>query len=179
MKRLIAAFVREYLPNHVISKIPSAKIRNWCYRIICGIKVGRFSNIMMGCYIYNSDKYLVLGENSVINQRCVIDRRGGLYIGNNVSISPGVSIYTAGHYPDSSDFDCIVKGVRINDYVWIGANAMIMPGVIVGKGAIVLPGAVVTKNVNELEIVGGVPAQFVRMRRCLLRYNPAWFPLFM
>ncbi len=59
------------------------------------------------------------------------------------------------------------KGINpiIEDDVWIGRNAIIMPGVRIGKGSIVGAGAVVTKNVEPYSIVGGVPAKLIRKRK--------------
>ena len=48
--------------------------------------------------------------------------------------------------------------VRIHDDVWIGANALVLPGVTIGRGAIVAGGAVVSKDVEPFTVVGGVPA---------------------
>lgn len=56
------------------------------------------------------------------------------------------------------------REVTIGNDVWIGANAVIMPGITIGDGAIVAAGAVVTKNVKPYEIVGGVPAKHIRYR---------------
>ena len=98
-----------------------------------------------------------IGRNTIINNKCVLDRRGGLIIGNNVNISPEVSIYTGGH--DMNDnFVYTANQVVIKDYAWIGSRAMIMPGVTIGYGAVVLPGAVVSKDVDDFSVVGGVPA---------------------
>lgn len=52
--------------------------------------------------------------------------------------------------------------INIGNNVWIGSNATILPGVTIGDGAIVAAGAVVTKDVNENEIVAGVPAKVIR-----------------
>ena len=54
--------------------------------------------------------------------------------------------------------------VKIMNDVWIGANAVILPGVIIGNGAIIGAGAVVTKNVPDYAIVGGVPAKIIKYR---------------
>ena len=55
--------------------------------------------------------------------------------------------------------------VEIGNDVWIGARAIIMPGVTVGDGAIIGAGAVVTKDVPSCAIVGGVPARVIKMRK--------------
>jgi acetyltransferase-like isoleucine patch superfamily enzyme len=53
---------------------------------------------------------------------------------------------------------CEDAAVAIEDDVWIGAGAIVLPGVIIGRGAIVAAGAVVTRSVDPFTIVGGVPA---------------------
>lgn len=52
--------------------------------------------------------------------------------------------------------------IRIGKYVWIGANATVLPGVTIGDGAVVAAGAVVTKDVPEMAVVGGVPARMLK-----------------
>lgn len=56
------------------------------------------------------------------------------------------------------------KRTKVGNDVWIGARAIVLDGVIIGDGAIIAAGAVVTKDVSPYEIVGGVPAQFIRKR---------------
>jgi acetyltransferase-like isoleucine patch superfamily enzyme len=52
--------------------------------------------------------------------------------------------------------------ITVEDYVWIASDATVLPGVTIGRGAVVASGAVVTKDVPELTVVAGVPAQVVR-----------------
>lgn len=122
----------------------------------------------------------MIQKNSVINANCRLDTRGGIYIGENVSISNQVVILTADHDMDSSDMAGRTKKVTIEDYVWIGTRAMIMPGVIIGKGAVVAAGAVVTKNVEPFEVVAGVPARRIknRMERKDYSYDASYKRLF-
>ena len=58
--------------------------------------------------------------------------------------------------------ELIIKKVTIEDDVWIGASAVIMPGVTLHKGAIIGAGAVVTKDVDEYTVVAGVPAKPIK-----------------
>ena len=67
----------------------------------------------------------------------------------------------------------------IDDYVWIGTRAMIMPGVRVGKGAMVMPGAIVTKNIDAYSIVAGIPAKVIGKRNNNLEYNLTWRSMFL
>lgn len=68
------------------------------------------------------------------------------------------------------------ESVVIEDYVWISAFAIILPGVILKKGCVVLPGSVVTKDVEPYHVVGGNPAMFIRRRNQDLHYELYWDP---
>lgn len=122
---------------------------------------------------------LKIGDNTIINRGCVLDRRGTLQIGCNVNISPNVSIYTAGHKINDDFFNGYKEGVVIEDFVWLGTGAMVMPGVKIGKGAVVLPGSVVVNDVLPMQIVGGAPAQIYGERKSALKYSLNWRPYFM
>lgn len=169
-------FIWHYLPNYVIAFVPLYFIRHGYYRIVCRIKIGKSASVHMRTYIMG--RRIRIGRNSVINHSCMLDGRDFLYIGENVSISPYVHIITASHSVNSPSFDYIAKQVEIEDYVWIGSRATILPGVKVGKGAVVAVGAVVTKNVEPYTIVAGVPAQKIGDRTKNLHYNTAWAPFF-
>lgn len=92
------------------------------------------------------------------------DGRDTLAIGNHVDIASEVMIYNSEHDHNASDFHAISAPVVIEDYVFIGPRAIILPGVRIGKGAIVAAGAVVTKDVAPMTIVGGVPARPISTR---------------
>lgn len=114
---------------------------------------------------------LSIGENSIINQQCRLDNRGGIEISENVSISPKVHIITADH--DVQHPMCAGrKGkVVIHKHVFIGSRATILPGVTIGEGAVVAACACVTKDVPEYTIVAGVPATPIKDRNRDLRYK--------
>lgn len=169
-------FFINYLPNHIINKIPSYNIRNIFYRNIYKVKIGYGSSIHLNTHI-NRFK-IVIGKNSVINRKCYLDGRGGITIGDNVSISPEVHLITASHDLRSENFGYITKAIVVNDYVWIGSRATILPGVSLGKGCVVATGSVVTKNVDEFDVVAGVPAKVVGKRPRTLNYKCNWKPPF-
>ena len=58
--------------------------------------------------------------------------------------------------------ELIIKKVTIEDDVWIGTGAVILPGVTLHRGAVIGAGAVVTKDVDAYTVVGGVPAKFIK-----------------
>ena len=171
-------FVKEYCTNWVINHIPIIRFRMFYYRNVLSIKMDKSALIQMGCYIYSSRGHFSIGKNTIINRNSILDRRGGLSIGSNVNISSEVAIYTAGHDPQSPYFNDFLEPVVINDYVWIGTRAMVMPGVVIGKGAIIFPGAIVTRNVEQFDIVGGIPARKLAQRNHELKYELTWRGVF-
>jgi len=163
------AFTRHYIPNHIISRIPFYGIRNFYYKLILGVKLGEGSSIHMGAFFVEGK--LSMGLNSVINRNCHLDCRGSIFVGDNVSISPDCSLITASHVVNSSDFKYIEGRIIINNYVWIGTRAMILPNVELGEGAVVCAGAVVSKDVPPYTVVGGVPAREISKRSKDLNYS--------
>ena len=115
-----------------------------------------------------------MGENSHINRGCLLDARGGLQIGNNVSISHNVNIVTGGHDYQDSEFAVRRRPIQIDDYVWIGVGSIILQGVHIGKGAVVCAGAVVCKDVESYQVVAGVPAKKIGERNSNLNYKCRW-----
>lgn len=166
-----------YLTNRVVAHIPFHFIRLSFYRYCLGLEIGSQSYIFMEAW-FDAKKNFKLGKNSVINQKCRLDNRGTIAIGDSVSISAEVCILTADHYPQSPDFSGGVSPVTIEDYVFIGTRAMILPGVTLGKGSVVGAGAAVTKDVAPFTIVAGVPAKPIGSRRTDLDYSATYHRLF-
>ena len=130
----------------------------------------------MGCFI-TGDR-IVIGDNTVINRFTYLDGRVALTIGNNVNVSHYTLIQTLTHDPQNRDFLCLERPVVIHDHVWIGARAIICPGVTIGEGAVVAAGAVVTQDVEPYTIVGGNPARYIKDRTRDLVYRTRYRPLF-
>ena len=141
--------------------------------------IGPSSFIFMDAWFDTKGKgAFVMGHHSVINQKCRLDNRGSIAIGNNVAISAEVCILTADHDMKSPKFTGRERQVSIGDYVFIGTRALIMPGVTVGKGAAIGAGSVVTKDVPEFAIVAGCPAKQVGERYGRFEYTAAYCRLF-
>ncbi len=117
------------------------------FRYMGNIQIGNNVSINRGCEFFTS-----------ANLETIID------IHDNVTFSPNVRIYSAGHdykylnLPDTSG-DIIIK-----EYVWIGGNRVILQGVIIGEYSIVSANSVVTKDIPPYSIVAGIPAKIIKKR---------------
>jgi acetyltransferase-like isoleucine patch superfamily enzyme len=165
-----------YFYNAVVTHIPFYGVRHLYLRAAFSIPVGERSSIHMGCFI--TGRRTSIGSHTTINRRCYLDGRGGLRIGNNVSISPEVYLLSLTHDFQDPEFPSVPKEVVIEDYVWIGARAMLLPGVKLSQGCVVGAGAVVTKDVPPYTIVAGVPANKIGERSRNLDYETSYFPYF-
>jgi len=155
----------KYLPK---SSIPFCKIFKKIRYSLCKSifkKCGKDVNIEHGAY-FEDGKDIEIGNYSGIGVHCSISKAK---IGNYVMMGPEVIILSQNHkYDDVSKpmstqgYD--IKEVKIEDDVWIGTRAIILPGIRIKKGAIIGAGAVVTKDVPEYAIVGGVPAKIIKYR---------------
>lgn len=174
LRTILTEFVNFIL--RIVGFVPSHHVRRFFYRI-SGIKIGKGSTIHMGACFYDP-KNIVIGEDSIIGEGAVLDGRDKLIIGSHVDIASEVMIYNAQHDVQNQDFHAVTAPVTIEDYVFIGPRAIILPGVKIKKGAVVGAGAVVTKNVEKFTIVGGVPAKPIAERVRNLNYKlgrAAWF----
>lgn len=148
---------------HLISYFPSHHLRRFFYRL-AGIKIGRGSTIHMGSVFYDP-KNIIIGEDTIIGEKVVLDGRDKLIIGNHVDIASEVMIYNSEHDINDINFKPIINKVIIEDYVFIGPRVIILPGVTIGKGAVIAAGAVVTKDIPPFAIVGGVPGKIIGERK--------------
>ena len=107
---------------------------------------------------------VVLGENNRIATRFWSSEPYLITIGSNCSITKGVRMFTHGgnrvFRSQMFDFDVFGK-VKIGNYVYIGTNALIMPGVVIGDNVLVAAGSVVTKSIPPKVVVGGNPARII------------------
>lgn len=110
-----------------------------------------------------------LGHGVGINANTYVYGRGGITFGDNVLVGPGCAIVAGEHdfIADApiSQVRSAPKPVVLESDCWIGANAVILPGVTIGCGAVIGAGAVVTKNAEPYGIYAGVPARRIGQRR--------------
>jgi acetyltransferase-like isoleucine patch superfamily enzyme len=135
-------------------------------------------NIIIGSNVYIGHRTILkgyyknsmtIGSGTWIGQNCFFHSAGGLHIGNNVGIGPGVQILTSQHETGNKNKAIIraplqFKPVSIGSDSDIGMGAMILPGVTIGKGAMIGAGSVVTRDVPDYAVVAGSPAKLIRYR---------------
>lgn len=117
--------------------------------------------------VFEGMENISIGQDSHIAPFVHIWGVGGLSIGDKVLIASHVAITTLTHdYTEESirDSPIISKSINIMDGAWIGAHAVILPGVTLNRGCVVAAGAVVTKDVPEMAVVAGVPARIIKYR---------------
>jgi acetyltransferase-like isoleucine patch superfamily enzyme len=110
---------------------------------------------------------LIIGNNVGISEYVYIAVRGNIVIGNDVIIGPSVKIFSENHsfLVDSKPFRLQEEQrdeVSIGNNVWIGANVVILPGVIIGDNTVIAAGAVVTKSFESNVLLAGSPARIIR-----------------
>ena len=148
---------------HLIGCVPCHCFRRFFYRL-AGIKIGKGSVIHTKARFYDP-RNIIIDKDTIVGEGAVLDGRARLIIGSHVDIASEVMIYNSQHDIENENFTAVDKPVVIEDYVFIGPRAIILPGVTIGKGAIVAAGAVVTKDVPPYAIVGGVPAKIIGERK--------------
>lgn len=151
-----------------------AEVNCMTYRgIIAGdrVTIGKHA-IIRPTNIYGSSigEGLKIGNNSSIGPYSYIGCSGYIEIGDNVMMSPRVSIYAENHLFDNPELTIKEQGVKrefvkIEDDCWIAANTVILAGVTIGRGSIIAAGSVVTKDIPPYSIVGGVPAKVIKSRK--------------
>lgn len=99
-----------------------------------------------------------------MNYNCTILDTSPVYIGENAFIAPGVCIACAGHgiHPSERMICQTSKPIHIGKNVWIGAGAIILPGVHIGDGSIIGAGSVVNKDIPQGVIAAGNPCKVIR-----------------
>jgi len=121
--------------------------------------------------IKTGENKVTIGEYSTINPFTVLYGGSGIIIGNYVMIAPHCMLAAGNHdYIQLDKPMCLAGNLRkgpiiIEDDVWIGANCTIAAGVKIKTGAVIAANSLVNKDVNEYDIVGGVPAKIIGNRK--------------
>lgn len=122
--------------------------------------------------IFYGEGRLEIDEGSYIGGLSTIqlNKDQKVIIGKGCSISHNVRMYTSSLIPDYDFKDKINAPIKkgdivIGDYVWIGANVFINPGINIGENSVIGANSVVTKDIAPYSIYGGVPAKLIRRKR--------------
>lgn len=152
--------------DNIFSKWTRPIRRVFCRQMFTSM--GEQVNIEQGAR-FGTGENIEIGDCSGLGRNCLVS--GKVKIGNSVMIGPDVMLLARSHRFDRTDIPMAAQGegemrpIVIHDDVWIGARALILPGVTVGEGAIVGAGAVVTKSVPPFAVVGGNPAKIIKWRK--------------
>ncbi|MBR5325629.1 MAG: acyltransferase [Prevotella sp.] len=126
--------------------------------------LGDYSVIESFACINNAVGDVVIGDHTRIGLHNTVI--GPVKIGNHVNLAQGITITALNHNFKNADKRIDEQGistapVTIGDDIWIGANAVVLPGVTIGDHSVVAAGAVVTKDVPPRSLVAGVPARII------------------
>lgn len=141
--------------------MPSSSVLVWILRLF-GAKIGKDVRIKPYIYIHYPWK-LSIGDYSWLAE-CRIENLAEVSIGNNVCVSQKAMLLTGNHDYKKADFDLITKPIVLEDGVWIGANAVVCPGVTAASHAVLTVGSVATKDLESFSIYQGNPAIKVKDR---------------
>ena len=127
--------------------------------------LGDYSVIESFACINNAVGDVIIGDHTRIGLHNTII--GPVTIGCHVNLAQGITVTALNHNFEDSDKRIDEQGISttpviIEDDIWIGANAVILPGVTIGNHSVVAAGAVVTKNVPPHSLVAGVPAKIIK-----------------
>ena len=158
--RLLAPLYQHRGKHSVIHR--SARMDTPPYRLF---SLGDYSVIESFACINNAVGDVIIGDHTRIGLHNTII--GPVEIGNNVNLAQGITVTALNHNFSDTNKRIDEQGVSTNpvtieDDVWVGTNAVILPGVTIGEHCVVAAGAIVTKDVPPHSLVAGVPAKVIK-----------------
>ena len=158
--RLLAPLYQQRGKHSVIHR--SARMDTPPYRLF---SLGNYSVIESFACINNAVGDVIIGDHTRIGLHNTII--GPVDIGNHVNLAQGITVTALNHNFSDTNKRIDEQGVSTNpvtieDDVWVGANAVILPGVTIGEHCVVAAGAIVTKDVPPHSLVAGVPAKVIK-----------------
>lgn len=111
-----------------------------------------------------------IGNRSAVGAGSFLAGQGGIDIGDDVLMGPGVRILSENHTTRDATVPMRVqgverRGVRIGNDCWLGAGVTVVDGVTIGMGTVIGAGAVVTSDIPPYSVAVGVPARVIRSRQ--------------
>ena len=146
----------------IIAKYKRYKIRRYLKKNYPKVEIGRD-------FIFEKFNSIVFKGYCYIGPESYWAAIGGIEIGDNVIFGPRTTLWTYNHNYNSKESipyggDDIFGKIVIEDNVWVGLGAVILPGVIIGEGAVIGAGSVVANDISSCSIVVGNPAKEVKKR---------------
>ncbi|MBA3315016.1 MAG: acyltransferase [Planctomycetaceae bacterium] len=137
-------------------------------RSFYGFHAGPSTRVLENVIVYHPER-LLIGTNVGITSGTQINAGGGVTIEDNVLIGPGCFLWSQNHTYRSSCKTIASQGYTYSPVIieadsWIGAGAIILPGVSIRRGTVVAAGAVVTKDTEPFTVVAGIPARPIGRR---------------
>lgn len=182
----MASFLKKKFSDVKIGSLIFLEVEGWIYWLLGSFPgaIGIILRNIAYCFLFKKKKGMIwvqprvtiieskklqVGRDCGINTGTYINAKGGITLGDHVLIGSNVTI-SSGRHPiegrEPSIFERPTEPlpIVIEDDVWIGANAVIMPGITLRKGTVVGAGAIVTKDTEEYSVVAGVPAKIIKYR---------------
>ena len=139
-------------------------------RIILGDAVRVQSTPVRASLRAGPDGLLTIGDRVFVNHGATVFAAAAVTIGDDVRLADFAAVWDTDFHELEAGGGVRVAPVTIGDNVWIGRQAIVLPGVTIGRDAVVAAGAVVTRDVPPGVLVAGNPATVVRE----LRTAPVW-----
>ena len=128
-----------------------------------GARIGQ--NVVIKPQVHIKHPWLLTIQNHVwIGEKVWIDNLTHIEIHSNVCVSQGAMLLTGNHDYKSSSFDLIIGSITLEEGVWIGARAVVCPGVSCGSHSVLTAGSIASKNLDSYSIYQGNPAVKIRNR---------------
>jgi len=154
---MLKGYILEYVGSSLVPRTA-----RWAILRACGLKLDTRA-ISAGTTFTGPD--VTVGRRSYINRGCLFDAMAPITIGDGVAVGMDVLFATSTHRlgPAARRAGELTSApIRVEDGVWIGARAVLLPGVTVGSGCVIAAGAVVTADCEPNGLYGGVPARRIR-----------------
>lgn len=155
------------LANHFLPRLRAMDWGRYLIFRLAGMRIAGRCTIFGPLIIrpVGGAKQISIGKRTFLNTEIRFGcSRATITIGNHCQIGPRVSFETMNHTPRHSGEKRggTPENIVVEDEVWIGCGAIILPGVTIGRGAVVAAGAVVNRDVEPYTMVGGVPAKPIK-----------------
>ncbi len=181
MKKIIREILDEVVYifcNYIVCNIPIWVIRKFIYKVL-GMHIGKGTRILMKVKVVYPWK-ISIGKYTIINEACFLDGRGGMEIGDNVTVAIYSKLITGYHHIDDENFSYQSEKIKIENNAVIFANCTILGGALIRHGCVIAAASLVQKgDYKENGLYAGVPAKYKRPRHSEAIYvQDSWMPIF-